>query len=90
MPNSDVMFKFSRPCGAPAQQPSRVMADALQRLSESDEMQTLVGEARAHGRKLVVHVFHDAGGTPLLIHFAAVAQEAAFGSNPSVEIPLTC
>jgi hypothetical protein len=58
MPTNDVMFKFSRPSGAPARQPSRVMTDALQRLSESVEMQALVAEARAQGRKVV-------GGLPL-------------------------
>jgi hypothetical protein len=75
--NGNVELKFSRPSGAPARQPSKAMAEALQRLSESDEMQTLVAEARAYGRKVVVHVFHSADGHPILIHLAAVAQEAA-------------
>jgi len=61
--NGNVELKFSRPIGAPARQPSKAMAEALQRLSESDEMQTLVAR---HGlrRKVVVHVFHSADGTP--------------------------
>jgi hypothetical protein len=75
--NGNVELKFSRPSGAPARQPSKVMAEALQRLSESDEMQTLVAEARAYGRKVVVHVFLSADGHPILIHLAAVAQEEA-------------
>ena len=75
--NGNVELKFSRPSGAPARQPSKAMAEALQRLSESDEMQTLVAEARAYGRKVVVHVFHSADGHPILIHLAAVAQDAA-------------
>jgi hypothetical protein len=53
------------------------MADALQRLSEADEMQCLVSEAEAQGRKLVVQVFHSAEGHPILIHLGAVPQEAA-------------
>jgi CTP:molybdopterin cytidylyltransferase MocA len=53
------------------------MADALKRLSEADEMQTLVAEAQAHGRRVVVHVFHSAEGHPILIHLKAVAQEEA-------------
>jgi hypothetical protein len=75
--NGNVELKFSRPSGAPARQPSKAMAEALQRLSESDEMQTLVAEARAYGRKVVVHVFHSAEGHPILIHLKAVAQEEA-------------
>jgi hypothetical protein len=77
MKNGNVEVKFSRPSGAPAPTPSTGMTEALQRLSESDEMQALVAEARAHGRKVIVHVFHDARGTPLLIHLGAVAQDAA-------------
>jgi CTP:molybdopterin cytidylyltransferase MocA len=53
------------------------MTEALCQLSKSDEMQTLVGEARAHGRKVVVQVFHSAEGHPILIHLKAVAQDAA-------------
>jgi CTP:molybdopterin cytidylyltransferase MocA len=40
-------------------------------------MQTLVAEARARGRKVVVEVFHSAAGHPILIHFGAVPQETA-------------
>ena len=77
MKNGNVEVNFSRPSGAPAPEPSMSMTDAMQRLSESDEMQTLVAEARANGRKVVVHVFHSAEGRPILIHLAAVAQEVA-------------
>lgn len=77
MKNGNVEVKFSRPSGSPAQQPSKAMAEALQRLSEADEMQTLVAEAQNHGRKVVLHVFHSAEGHPILIHLAAVAQEVA-------------
>jgi hypothetical protein len=77
MKNGNVELKFCRPSGAPARQPSRAMADALQHLSEADEMQCLVSEAEAHGRKVVVQVFHSAEGHPILIHLGSVPQEAA-------------
>jgi hypothetical protein len=53
------------------------MADALQRLSEAEEMQCLVCEAEAHGRKVVVQVLHSTEGHPILIHLGAIPQEAA-------------
>ena len=76
MKNGNVEVKFSRPSGAPAPEPSKSMADALQRLSESDEMMALAAEARAHGRKVVVEVYHSAAGLPILIHLGAVPQAA--------------
>jgi hypothetical protein len=68
MENVDVVVKFSRPSGSPAPKPSIAMADALQSLSEADETQNLVREARAQGRKVLVQVFHSADGRPILIH----------------------
>jgi hypothetical protein len=73
----DVLFKYSQPSGAASRKPSKGMTEALRHLTESDEMQALVTEARSQGRKVVVHVFHDAGGTPFLIHLGLVRQEAA-------------
>ena len=72
----NVTFKFSQASGAAAPEPSECMTEALQRLSESDEMQALVAEARAHGRKVVVHVFHSSDGHPILIHLGAAPQAA--------------
>jgi hypothetical protein len=77
MKNGNVEVRFSRPSGSPAAKPSKAMTEALQRLSEADEMQTLVAEARALGRKVIVHVFHSAEGHPILIHLAAVASDGA-------------
>ncbi len=78
MPNSpDVQFKFSQPSGAPARKPSGSMTAALRNLSESAEMRSLVAEAQANGRKLVVQVYHSADGHPFLIHMKAVPQDAA-------------
>jgi CTP:molybdopterin cytidylyltransferase MocA len=53
------------------------MTAALHTLSESTEMRSLVAEAQAHGRKVVVQVFHSAEGHPILIHLGALPQEAA-------------
>jgi hypothetical protein len=49
------------------------MAEALKRLSEADETQHLVREARALGRKVVVQVFQSANGHPILIHLGVVS-----------------
>ena len=78
MPNSpDVLFKFSQPSGAPARKPSASMTAALSNLSDSTEIRSLVADAQAHGRKVVVHVYHSAEGLPFLIHLKAVPQDAA-------------
>jgi hypothetical protein len=78
MPNSpDVQFMFSQPSGAPARKPSASMTAALRNLSESTEMRSLVADAQAHGRKVVVQVYHSAEGLPFLIHLKTVRQEAA-------------
>jgi len=69
-----VEFKFRSPASAPPKQPSAKMTEALRLLSESDEMQPLVANARAQRRRVVVEVFHRSDGTPLLIHAAAVAD----------------
>ncbi len=75
--SSDVLFKFSQPSGAPVRKPSASMTAALRTLSESTEMQSLVAEAQAHGRKVVMQVYHSADGRPFLIHLKAVPQDAA-------------
>ena len=78
MPNSsDVLFKFSQPSGAPTRKPSASMTAALRNLSESTEMRSLAADAQAHGRTVVVQVYHSADGLPFLIHLKAVPQEAA-------------
>ncbi len=78
MPNSsDVLFKFSQPSGAPARKPSASLTAALHNLSESTELRSLVAEAHAHGRTVVVQVYHSAEGLPFLIHLKAVSQDAA-------------
>jgi hypothetical protein len=78
MPNSsDVQFKFSQPSGAPARKPSASLTAALRNLSDSTEIRSLVAEAQAHERKLVVQVYHSAEGLPFLIHLKAVPQDAA-------------
>jgi hypothetical protein len=73
----DVLFKFSQPSGAASRKPSKGMTEALHHLTEADEMQALIAEAQAQGRKVVVQVYHSAEGHPFLIHLKAVAQEVA-------------
>jgi hypothetical protein len=75
--NSDVQFKFSQPSGVPAKKPSASMVAALGKLSESTELRSLVAEAQAQGRKVVVQVYHGSNGRPFLIHLKAVSQDAA-------------
>jgi hypothetical protein len=75
--NPDVQFRFSQPSGAPARKPSASMTAALRNLSESTELKSLVAEAQAQGRKLVVQVYHSSDGRPFLIHLKAVPQDAA-------------
>lgn len=72
----DVLFKFTQPNGTPSRNPSKAMTEALRHLSKSDEIRTLITEARAQGRKVVVQVFHSAAGHPILIHLGVVPQEA--------------
>jgi hypothetical protein len=77
MPNSsDVQFKFSQPSGAPIKKPSASMTAALGKLGDSTEVRSLVADAQAHGRKLVVQVYHSSEGCPFLIHLKAVPQDA--------------
>jgi hypothetical protein len=72
-----VVFKFRRPAGVPKKPPSRAMTEALQRLSESDEMQDFLSEAKAQSRTVVVEVFHSREGRPLLIHTAVLPKKRA-------------
>ena len=75
--SSDVLFKFSQPSGAPARKPSASMTAALRNLSDSTEIRSLVAEAQAEGRTVVVQVYHGSDGRPFLIHLKAVSQDAA-------------
>lgn len=59
---SGVSFKFFRPSGAPAREPSVAMTRALQALSESEEIQQFVAEAHAQRKHVVVEVFQGRDG----------------------------
>jgi len=74
---TEVVFKFRHPAGTAKKPPSREMSEALQCLSEAEEMQAFVANARAQHRTVVVEVFHAREGHPLLIHTAAVPKEKA-------------
>ena len=50
------------------------MTRALQALSEADEMQQFVAEAHPQRKNVVVEVFQDRVGRPLLIHPNAVSK----------------
>jgi hypothetical protein len=69
-----VSFKFCRPSGAPAREPSAAMTRALQALSEADEMREFVVEAHAQRKNVVLEVFQSRSGQPLLIHPNAVLK----------------
>ena len=63
-----ILFRFCRPSGSCTRKPSAAMTEALRRLSEAEEMQPLLGKARAAKRQVVIEVFHSRDGQPLLIH----------------------
>jgi hypothetical protein len=74
---NDVVFKFSHPSGTAGRKPSMSLANAVQQLTEADELKLLASEAREHGRKLMVQVFHSANGCPILIHLGVVSEKSA-------------
>lgn len=75
---AQVVFKFRRPAGAQKKQPSRAMTQALQQLSQAEEMREFIKEANGRNRVVVLEVFHSAAdGHPILIHFGAIPPEAA-------------
>lgn len=65
----NVAFKFRRPSGSERQQPSHAMTEALRRLGESDEMQSLLIQANKKGQMVVIEVYQSRSGEPILIHF---------------------
>lgn len=64
-----VAFTFRRPSGSERQQPSQAMIEALHRLGQSDEMQSLLVQASENGQRVTIEVFQTRDGQPLLIHF---------------------
>jgi uncharacterized protein (DUF2141 family) len=74
-PKPGIVFKFSRPSGAPACTPSNGMTDALRRLSETEEMSAFIAKARAQQRQVIVQVFHSSDGCPMLIHTATTPRK---------------
>ena len=69
-----VIFRFKRPSGSDAFEPSEAMHEALMLLSESDEVQPLFEDADKAGKFVAIEVFHNRAGAPVLIYFT---QEAA-------------
>jgi hypothetical protein len=49
------------------------MTDALQRLSETVEMQPLLAQANKSGGTVAIEVFQSRNGQPLLIHITKEA-----------------
>ncbi len=75
---TSVEFRFRHPAVAAKKPPSRAMTEALQRLSEAEEMRQFTAKAESQNRTVVVEVFHSAeDGHPLLIHTAAVSRKRA-------------
>jgi len=58
------------------------MTEALQRLSEAEEMRDFTAKAHAQNRNVVVEVFHSADGHPLLIHTATVCLKSLEHLHP--------
>lgn len=71
---SGVSFKFCRPSGAPAREPSVAMTRALHALSEADEMRQFVAEAHQQRETVVLEVFQSQDGRPLLIYPKAIPK----------------
>ena len=70
----NVVFRFRRPSGSDSQQePSLAMTEALQRLSETVEMQPLLAHASKSGGTVAIEVFQRRDGQPLLIHITKEA-----------------
>ena len=70
-----VIVRFKRPSGSGAtHEPSEAMSEALQRLSEAEEMQPLLDQASKCGKSVAIEVFQSRDGQPLLIH---IKKEAA-------------
>src|ERR1039458_6171977 len=58
MPTSpSVVFRFRRPSGSPAPEPSMAMTEALRQLSQAREMEPLLRKAQEAGREVVIDVF---------------------------------
>jgi hypothetical protein len=76
-PNPEVVFRFCRPSGSLAPNPSTAMSEALRQLSQAREMEPLLRKAREAGREVVIEVFQSKDGQPLLIHTALLPDTAA-------------
>ena len=70
----NIVFRFRRPSGSDSQQPSRALTEALHRLGEAEEMQSLLTQARQSGKSVAIEVYQTRDGQPLLIH---IKKEAA-------------
>ena len=78
MPTSpSVVFRYRRPSGSPAPEPSAAMTEALRQLSQAREMEPLLRKAQEAGREVVIDVFQSKDGQPLLIHTALLPDTAA-------------
>jgi hypothetical protein len=72
--NAGVVFRYRRPSGSPAPEPSIAMTEALHQLSQAREMEPLIQAGRKAGREVVIEVFHARDGQPLLIHTALLPE----------------
>jgi hypothetical protein len=70
----EVVFRFRRPSGSPAREPSTAMTEALRQLSLAQEIEPLRRKARDAGREVVIEVFQSKDGQPLLIHTALLPE----------------
>ena len=70
----NVVFKFRHPSGSGQQQPSRALTEALHRLGEAEEMQSLLAKVSKCGGTVAIEVYQSRDGQPILIHFAKEKQ----------------
>ena len=64
-----IVFRFRRTSGSGRHAPSVAMTEALCRLGEAAEMQPLISEANKCGKSIVIEVFQNRNGQPIVIHF---------------------
>ena len=70
----NVVFRFHCPRGAERQTQSVAMTEALHRLGEAEEMQSLLAKVSKCGGTVAIEVYQSRDGQPILIHFAKEKQ----------------
>lgn len=69
MSTQRVIVRFKHPSGMRQSQPSEAMHEALVLLSEAEELEPLLCEAKSTGKRVTIEMFQSRDGKPILIHF---------------------